>query len=366
MIAMNATHVDLIYEAAFRPELWREALLNVAAATGCASGALGVWNDLGAPQGFRATPTVEAIVAKHFAGADAEPSPRFGALHRANYPGFIAIDSLLSAEELNRDRVQQDLRGIGLEAQAASAISMPTGDLVCFSFERHVSRGQFSDASLEGLNALRPHLARAGMVAARMRLEEARSTVATLSSLGLPASVLTRQGRVIATNEEFDRHDETFLATALGGLAIGEHVANELFQSAMRVAMTTEEPGIRSIAVTPNALRAAMVLHLLPLRRSAHEIFSGGDLLVVATSVSAHASVPEASILRALFDLAPAEVKLAISLATGSTLQDAARESNIQITTARTYLDRIFRKTGTHQQSQLVALLKSTHTFSSH
>lgn len=362
---MNTAHVDLIYEAAFRPELWRDALVNVAAATDCASGALGVWNDVGSPQGFRATPAVEAIVASHFASTDTEPSPRFGALHRANHPGFIPIDRLLSAEALDRDRIQLDLRSMGLEAQAASAIAMPTGDLVCFSFERYASAGKFSEASLDGLNALRPHLARAGMVAARMRLEEARSTVATLSSLGLPASVLTRQGRVIATNAEFDRHDETFLATALGGLAIGDHEANELFQSVIRVAMTAQEPAIRSIAVAASERRAAMVLHLLPLRRSAHEIFSGGDLLVVATTVSARTSVPEASILRALFDLAPAEVKLATSLATGRTLRDAARESDIQITTARTYLDRIFRKTGTHQQSQLVALLKSTHTFNS-
>ena len=39
---------------------------------------------------------------------------------------------------------------------------------------------------------------------------------------------------------------------------------------------------------------------------------------------------------------------------------DAADGANIQFSTARSYLESIFRKTGTNQQSQLVALLKST------
>ncbi|RUX78797.1 helix-turn-helix transcriptional regulator, partial [Mesorhizobium sp. M7A.F.Ca.US.005.03.1.1] len=38
-------------------------------------------------------------------------------------------------------------------------------------------------------------------------------------------------------------------------------------------------------------------------------------------------------------------------------------EAGLQFSTVRTYLNRIFRKTGTNQQSQLVALLKSAHPF---
>jgi DNA-binding NarL/FixJ family response regulator len=54
-------------------------------------------------------------------------------------------------------------------------------------------------------------------------------------------------------------------------------------------------------------------------------------------------------------------VKLASALAKGHTLQFAAQESGIKISTARSYLEKIFAKTGTDQQSQLVALLKTVH-----
>lgn len=63
---------------------------------------------------------------------------------------------------------------------------------------------------------------------------------------------------------------------------------------------------------------------------------------------------------RQLFDLTPAEARLAAALASGLALKDAAIQQGIRFTTARSYLENIFRKTGTRQQSQLVALLKST------
>jgi DNA-binding CsgD family transcriptional regulator len=63
--------------------------------------------------------------------------------------------------------------------------------------------------------------------------------------------------------------------------------------------------------------------------------------------------------LRALFALSPKEARLAALLASGRTLKQAADDSQIQLSTARSYLETIFRKTGTRQQSHLVALLKS-------
>lgn len=71
------------------------------------------------------------------------------------------------------------------------------------------------------------------------------------------------------------------------------------------------------------------------------------------------AKLPDLTLLKRLFDLTPAEAKLASALASGGTLKDAAAIQEIRLSTARSYLENIFRKTGTRQQSQLVALLKS-------
>lgn len=63
--------------------------------------------------------------------------------------------------------------------------------------------------------------------------------------------------------------------------------------------------------------------------------------------------------LRRLFDFTPAEARLAAALASGTALKEAAMLQGIRFSTARSYLENIFRKTRTRQQSQLVALLKS-------
>ena len=55
----------------------------------------------------------------------------------------------------------------------------------------------------------------------------------------------------------------------------------------------------------------------------------------------------------------PAEARLAADLAAGLTLAQSAGRHGIAVKSARTYLERVFQKTGTHQQSQLVAMLKT-------
>lgn len=62
---------------------------------------------------------------------------------------------------------------------------------------------------------------------------------------------------------------------------------------------------------------------------------------------------------RQLFDLTETEAKFASALASGLSLTEAADAQGVRISTARTHLARIFQKTDTRQQSQLVSLLRS-------
>src|SRR5262245_7483455 len=67
--------------------------------------------------------------------------------------------------------------------------------------------------------------------------------------------------------------------------------------------------------------------------------------------------VPSEDRLRQVFDLTPAEARLAQGLARGDALEKVAEQLQIKITTARTQLAAIFAKTRTHRQPGLVALL---------
>lgn len=134
----------------------------------------------------------------------------------------------------------------------------------------------------------------------------------------------------------------------------------------MRASRATNGPMVRSIPVPAKEDQEAVIIHVLPLRGAAQDIFSGGAVLLVATALSMSAKVPDITLLHGLFDLSPAEARLANALASGRSLKEAAGHQGIQFSTGRSYLESIFRKTGTRQQSQLVALLKSTQPILRH
>jgi DNA-binding CsgD family transcriptional regulator len=65
----------------------------------------------------------------------------------------------------------------------------------------------------------------------------------------------------------------------------------------------------------------------------------------------------DSRMLRQLFGLTPAEIRLCIALAEGKSVEEYAREAAISSNTARTHVKRIYSKTGVRRQSELVRLL---------
>ena len=63
--------------------------------------------------------------------------------------------------------------------------------------------------------------------------------------------------------------------------------------------------------------------------------------------------------LSQLYGLTPAEVRLAKAFLAEASIRDAATSEGLTNGTARQYLKRIFKKTGTHNQAQLMRLLLS-------
>jgi DNA-binding NarL/FixJ family response regulator len=68
-------------------------------------------------------------------------------------------------------------------------------------------------------------------------------------------------------------------------------------------------------------------------------------------------------VLESLSDFTQSEVSFATALTEGLTVSEAARKCGLTVSSGRTYLARIFAKTGTHRQAELITLLTSTHPF---
>jgi DNA-binding CsgD family transcriptional regulator len=351
---------DRIYEAAFVPEMWREVLDALSFQSNSAAASFILFDDQTSPK-FIATDLIKPVLEAFDAADGWHKSEEVQLLFSMMPPAAFVYDAdYFPPEALQGNHLRLDrTRPLGIGGQVGSFVVMPTGEIALFSVERWLGNDRPSADELARMNALRPHLARASLIAARLGLERAQGTVAAMERMGLPAAVFSSNGRVLASNPLLEAMPSTFLSAAFGGMAIGDAQADLLFQQAIAAARGETESSVRSIPVSAREDRPSIIIHVLPLRRSAHDIFSGGDILIAATAVSASSMVPSPTLLAGLFDLTPAEARLAVALSQGLPLKEAATGSRITVKTSRTYLERIFAKTGTRQQSQLVALLKS-------
>jgi DNA-binding CsgD family transcriptional regulator len=353
---MSEHLIDQIYEAAFVPEKWPDVLGAVAALSGSASGAVLSISGSAPPQ-WRATPLVQDALRNYVETGQWQRCERPMAMLSMNYAGFLRDEDFLTPEQIERDPARKARIAVRLGAQAGTLVAMPSGEIVGFTFERWIEDGRHDQGSVTRLDGLRPHLARAGLLAARLGLERAQTAVKTLEAIGLPAAVLSGAGRMLAANALLEASD-FFLPVARDELRLSDAVADKLFRASSST-VAGSHGSIQSIPIAASSDRAAAILHVLPLRGDAHDLFSGAAAMVILTSIGMSVNAPDMPLLRALFDLSPAEAKLAAALSSGRTLKQAADDARVRVSTARSYMENIFRKTGTHQQSQLVALLKS-------
>lgn len=356
---------DRIYEAAFVPELWPGVLDQLSTVSHSAAASLVLFRDR-APPKFIATDLIAPVLEAFDAANGWQKSEEVQLMFSMTPPSAFIYDADYfppEALESNHLRLERT-RPLGIGGQVGSFVFMPTGEMALFSTERWRHNDRPSGEDMARLNALRPHLARAGLVASRLGLERARGTVSAMETMGLPAAVLSSAGRVLVANPLLEAMPAIFRPAALGRMTIGDSDADLLFQKCVGAMVGHGEFSVRSIPLQAQEGRPPLIIHLLPLHRSAHDIFSGGDILMAATALSASSMVPSPTLLTGLFDLTPAEARLASALSQGIALKDAAATSKITVKSARTYLERIFAKTGTRQQSQLVALLKGVDRFS--
>lgn len=354
---MSGKLIENIYEAALVPDLWPSVLDQLSELTGSIGGAVLTRGRRHPPRWAASAPVAPALHA--FASGEAwKYNKRAQRWISSGHAGFSRDVDLFTDEELRDDRMAAELHTHGLGWQLGTVIPMTSGEVVVFSLERRLADGAHDAAMRDIADPYRPHLARAGLLAARLGLHRAKTAVATLEAIGLPAVVTDAAGRVVAANGLVHR-GEVFAPAAHGHFALSDPMADTLLKETI-VSAVAGRLVARSIPMAGDGKRPAAIIHVLPLSGTAHDVFSNASVLVVATALDMSAKLPDLALLQGLFDLSPMEAKIAKGLCAGLALKQVAEEAEIQLSTARSYLEAIFRKTGAHQQSQLVALLKST------
>jgi DNA-binding CsgD family transcriptional regulator/PAS domain-containing protein len=358
--------IDELYDAAWRTEAWSPWLEKLGDALG--GGAVALHLDFPRPDepGWQATnPGLEATLSsyrEHFASVDPHVAPMGHAVIGKVGSGEdigIARTWLERSEFFNdfmrRNGMSSSSLGVVLETDAAG-LRAGLG-----SFGLRPGRRYGKDA-IELLSAITPHLQRAIRVAKQLRELDAdrRALAGALDVLTTGVVLVDAKRRVIRTN----RVAEAILTRA-DGLSVrdGRLCATRPADTAaleQRIERVGAAPAVDRafegyLSVARPSRRRSLLVLVAPLGTREREHL-GARAIVLITDPEAAPSLP-ADALRAVFGLTHAEARLAVLLAGGATLREAADQLGMAFNTARHHLRNLLARTDTRRQSELVRLL---------
>jgi DNA-binding CsgD family transcriptional regulator len=229
----------------------------------------------------------------------------------------------------------------------------------------------FADADIDLMKKIMPHMLRAGQICRHMAGTRAASAL-----LDMPFGLLLVDGSqcLLQMNETA----EMLLARADGPLRLKGGVvaaSDAAFEQALRRLVADAclrrgeiMPGLGGTLPIPTGSDAdggiRFVLSVAPYRGAqAYGLPLERCAAIIVTEVARRTGQSFEEHIRAVFKLTASEARFAADLANGLSVKAASTRNGVTIRTGRTYLDRIFRKTGTHHQGQLVARLKTAYPF---
>ncbi len=278
----------------------------------------------------------------------------------------ITLEDILPDAELERsDYYHQYLLPIGLFRILGVDTSEPGGMVARLRFSRRREEARFSDDERRFLARITPHINRAIQIYATLnRATTERDVYAgAMSRLAVATIILDEQARLLNANPVaqalLDRNEG--LLAKEGKIRLEGREADRALQEALLSTIRAQQQGEASVAralrVPRSGGRADLGLVVRPVPAS--EWSQGQSSPCVAVFISDPESQEPASqqILGELFELTPAEARLAILLARGLSLAEVSEVQNISQHTARAQLKSIFAKTGVSRQAELVRLV---------
>jgi DNA-binding CsgD family transcriptional regulator len=352
---MDAALIDRIYECGFVPDLWPEVLRDASKLSGSAGASLFVaHSDVSA---WTASRNAHDVTQRFISEGWYWRGRLMSRVHGSTHPGFLRDLDICSPEELDEEPIYRDFwRRIGLGFGTTTAFALPTGESVSVILSRLASDGPVEAAAIRTLDALRPHLARTAILSARMKLERARAAGDALAALGLAALVFERSGKVLTANSMAEARSGLLRWRGFDRVTLVDSKADALLSEALARIHLEDNSGVRSFPVRLAGSDELFVGHLVPIRFSAQDIFAGSAAIFLLMPVSAPAA-PPLELMRSLFDLTPAEARVARGLAAGKVVEEIASESGVSPNTVRVQVRALLEKTGLQRQTDVVALL---------
>lgn len=351
--------IDRIYEAAAVPTLWTAVLTDInVLADGLFSSLVATtrtnWHTVTSAGG-------ERLVSEYLAEGWHERTDRLQRLVAARHAGFIYHLDMYGDEDWMKQPFYTEFarpRGIGWGG-AASVIPVPTGEMLFLDVEYRDGPERMDAETLRKLDVLRPHIPRAALFSTRLAFEKAQAATTALDIVGLPAGVLSRSMRLIAANRRLDAMVPSVIRDSKQRITLASPNADALLAATLAQNAASVPSAVGSVPVPATHEHPPYIIHIVPTRGAANDVFSNAAAVLVVTPV-VPSEVPTAEVLQGLFDLTPAEARVARGVGELQTLEAIAAEAGVSRETIRSQVRAVLTKTGMTRQGDLAALLAGT------
>ena len=352
--------IESIYDAALQPSRWNEVVAKINKFIG--SQACGV---------FSKDSVSKFGVTHYYYGADphfiqlyAETHSQFDPLTTLPRFGHVTgIPDLVSYDDYRKGRFYQEwLKPQGC-ADAANVVIDNSNPKCPVLFTALPARKRMVDAEMRRRIALVvPHAHRALMInrAIEVRQSEAAGFADALDGLGAGVFLVDARSRIVHSNSAgLDMLAADDVLRLVGGsILVRDAKVNRRLREI--VANTGPDRDVPHTAAFPLVAHdgTRYIAHVLPLRsvvRSMHD----PDLKAVAALFVRKAEMDSRScgeLLARTFELTPAELRVLLSIIEVGGVPETAEALGIAETTVKTHLHRVFSKTGTNRQADLVKL----------
>lgn len=231
--------------------------------------------------------------------------------------------------------------------------------LWCVSLQRTFREGMFEPEEQEQFAGLVPMLSE---VATLSKVTGGARLIGMTDALDLvqtPAAVLDRFGKVLRVNFACDLVFDDWLRVRKGRLfARDRRAAGVLSDFVDLLAADANHRDFQGRKlIVARGERLPIILEPLSLSGAALGPFAAGRVLLLLHDLERRPAAVSKALLITLFGLTNAEAALAALLSDGETLASSADALGIAKETARGHLKRVFAKTETNRQTELVALL---------
>lgn len=355
--------VAQIQAAAFDAGRWDEALRAVATATGSRVGQLLAIGGSDGPMFNRLPDLDPEHVAEWEHGGCNHPAVNSRIRIGGRAPLMQSLDESAFTTELD-GRVNRTygelLERVDIPFICVTNLIREPDLQVGLAVLRARSQGNISAEERHVFDHLSGHVRQAVRGSQAMGLHAARVTAAGLEAVGAAAMVCDGMGRILAINalaEQLLLEDNRLLLD--GGRLIERAGWRDLSEQA-RVAATGDLRGQGPLLISDPSGGLALTVEIVPLPTETPGFpGSAGALILIRRPWGASSDRFEQRLV-ALYGFSPRELQAATALCRGVALQALPEVMGVSLSTVRTYVRRLFEKTGsTTSLAQLVAILKA-------